>query len=158
MSRASLVAVIAIAIVILASLTFLSFQYAQNISNQKQTVFVGWPLYFGDPQNSGRSTNNGPQSAYFIWSIHIGSYIGYPILIGSDGSVYVVANGSLSLKIGTLVALSAVDGSIEWSRTFSRIDTVLIGSNDTIFVSQDGPLPSLSTALPSAQSTLGMEL
>jgi len=100
-----------------------------------------WPMYLHDPQHTGRSALNGPDSGEVIWAADLGGEIFSSPAIGEDGTIYVGVHAPAN-------AIYAVhpDGSIKWRyQTEGTVDSSpLVAADGTIYIgSDDGHLYAL---------------
>jgi hypothetical protein len=101
-----------------------------------------WPVFGHDPQRTGQSQYNGPQTNNVRWSYTTGRRVSSSPAIGADGTVYV---GSYDDKLYAL----GPDGSLKWSYTTGDWveSSPAIGADGTLYVgSHDGKLYAFQDA------------
>jgi len=87
--------------------------------------------FAGSLPAQGRSASSGPSAPMVKWSTTISTTAGYPLAVGTDGTLYV---GSTD---GILYALDPTDGSQHWQHTTKVGDYfsfVTIGADGTIYI------------------------
>ena len=105
-----------------------------NLTTNAQLADSAWPMFHHDPQHTGRSPYNGPETPVLQWSYTTGGYMGWSSsALATNGTIYVGTwNGN------ELYALNP-DGSEKW--TFDTPDfvgnTPMIGADGTIYAGSD---------------------
>ena len=101
-----------------------------------------WPMYGHDPQHTGRSPYNGPETPGTKWKVETGDRVESSPAIGVDGTVYVGSNDHHLYAIHP-------DGSLKWkyeTGAFIYYSSPAIGSDGTVYVtSGDGYLYTINS-------------
>jgi outer membrane protein assembly factor BamB len=103
---------------------------SQEVSNSTED---DWPTYRHDNERSGRSTVTVPTTLRQVWEARIGGHLSSPV--SSNGRIIIA-----STDVHTVYALSAENGTIQWSYTADgRVDSPpTIYRNMVLFGSADG--------------------